>query len=341
MPTDCSVYELKGLTRNYAQYDAVVATETGALEEASVIGLNAATRKWLVYFNGATESARAQAAANPPAPSEIAELPLIGSAHPLDEAIKLTSYDIVDNGNGSATYTAHYAYVKPDLSQSPSQGDASSDGAPGAGWATVVYPARAQFDLDKGQALVLPTGEPFDDLPRFNVVGLSYTAVKNFVSVPEALLEANGCINSNSISVAGYSVAKHCGLIKVHATPVHLEDGTTQWKVSTTIEIRHTHVFLSPDDTSPTDIGHDIAVLLAGTRFYPESGGAAVVSSLLDDDGRSESVKVAKVLLLPNGKRVPQSQNSASGVAKPPAYYKQVSVYRECTFQTVWFGGEN
>lgn len=321
-------YEIKGFTRAYSdRKDKAGGDKTAKQAEGSEkdVGLSGATRKWLVYANGETPEERASVAANPPAPTALG-LPEVGTAHPLDANVKLKSYRVSDNGNGSATYEATYEYKEE------KEGGKEVETDSRAGWAPVEYPAVAQFDLGTESALVLPTGRPFKRLPSFVSVGLSYTAVKTYDSLPSSLLEANGCINIAPVSVEGYSVLAHCGLLKIHAEPI-VKEGNTKWKVLVTIEIRRTPMILSPG-TEVVDIGHDVAILLSGTAYRPSANEPPVAAALLDADGRSETVKEEEVLLTDTGEQVPSS-GSSSPVGS--AYYKRVTVFPTCAFSSSWF----
>lgn len=332
MSASYSIYELKGFSRRYAQHE-VKSSSSDSTEK--VIGLTDATRQWLVYFHGTSMETRAQQAANPPPPGEIPDLPTIGSAHPLDSSVKLKSYDIIDNRDGSVTYKASYEYQAPESSSDrPSQEEGVKNEGNDSGWASVRYFTRAQFS-SSGEPLILPTGEPFETLPKIISIGLSYTSIKTYETIPSDLLFANGAINAAPVTVAGYSVGTHCGLLKIRAVPF-MEGETRKWKVWITIEIRKTPAKLTPSD-GVTDIGHDIALLLVGTRFKPSVTEPAVMSSLLDVDGRSETIKAARILLLPNGKKLTDSSSSSSGSTEREAYYKRVSIYPESIFSASWF----
>lgn len=330
MDSDYNVYELKGFSRRYTVHKKNTETENNDTTPEETVGLDGATRLWLVYFNGETMENRVQASANPPPPTAIPELPAIGSAHPLDSSVKLKSYEITDNKNGTATYKATYEYKIDEVT--PPETDQGSDER--AGWAPVTYQTQAQFDAE-GTPLLLPTNEPLAELPTVAAIGLSFTSIKIYDSIPNDLLEANGTINSNPITVEGYSVGAHCGLLKVRAKPI-IQNGNSCWEVLTTIEIRNTLAILMPNDEA-INIGHDTALLLAGTQVRPQANKPAMASSLLDEDGRTESIKGARVLLMPNGMRYQPTESTSTEGVPCQAYYKRISVYPESSFDSSWF----
>lgn len=305
-----SLYEIKGFSRSY-DYDA----------------LETATRIWLLCFQGISPTEIAEASANPPAPYDVPELPIIGSAYPSNEKVRLVSYDVKDNGNGSITYTAHYQR------QSDTKAPVTT-----LLWEPIYYENEPACDPVEGKAILLPTNLPFAKVPNVRTLGLRRITRKNFVTYPTDLLTSSGKINSNDFTVDGVKVVSHAGLlsVRIYALANGGKDSNGnlyKWAADIMLEVRSTPVILAPGD-EVIDIGHDIALPLVGTAFLSTTTHKVVASTLLDEDGHSETIKETPVLLTDSGEKFepPISEDSVPG-----AFYSRFSVFNECAFSTAWF----
>jgi hypothetical protein len=186
---------------------------------------------------------------------------------------------------------------------------------------------------------MLPTGEPFESVPSVPVSVMTFSVTRKIKKFNKDLLDANCTVNKEPVTIDGVSIPPHCGLLKV--TQKKLYGGAFRYEVTLSVDIVSNIVKLAPD-ADPIDIGHDVALLLSGFRFFStiaEGGGNAgdkvlVSATEIDQETWEEKPASAPALLKPDGFQYIPGENDAP----QSAYYKRYAAIKESTWSNNWFG---
>lgn len=306
--------------------DILAATAT-----VEVGGSNSATRQFVVSFG----SKRV-----PMAPDFLygRGLPKIGTLHPQIPNIKLRSYDISVGSSGQLIYTANYASSESGDTGEPSEEEGErQDRLISRGWAGGSVDRDLVYDQVTMKPVLLPTGEPFDSVPSAPVSVKTLTVRKRvfFAQTAMLMLAANCTVNASDITLAGVTIPRHCGKLMVSAEEL-LGNAEFTHEVTLSVEVVSQKVRISPGDATETDIGHDVALLLAGYRKLQSDRYGfmhPVQVTSIDSDTGEEVETASPVLLKDDG----TEYAPPAGEVPPQPYYLRVSAIREAEWNASWF----
>lgn len=299
---------------------------------------NAATRIFVV----ALDPHRLETAI--PSPSDLEGLPSINDAHPSVPSCRLTKWDIAEDANtGALTYTA--TYERPEDSIDPEQGDPGSEDPEEEDYEIETareYSGGSEnrdltHDAETGVPVLLPTGEPFDNVPSVPVPTWSFKVTKKTELFPKAEWAAHGTVNAAEIEIDGcITIPPRCGLLSVAVTRLYNEEMTYQ--VSLTISIVSKKVILEPGGEL-TEIGHDTALLLAGYKHMMEvsSSVAVAVESTIVDEKTGESTPTKTPVLLDREGKLYTPEDPKN----PQGYYTRYATIKSSEWDVAWFDPPN
>ncbi len=291
---------------------------------------NAARRQWKVVYDVSPTSL--------PDPQTIAGLPRLGDAHPVVPGVFLKTWEITEEEAGAFVLTASYA--PPDEKDAGSGGDEEDETVEevetARGWAGGESSKDLTADAVTGEAVLLPTGEPFGSVPSVSVSTMTFSVSRKCVDLDTDALAANCTVNAQVVTIDGITVAKHCGRLTVSTKRIY-DSLVYKWEITFSVNIVSNPVKLTPDGNME-DIGHDVALLLSGFRFFRtigEGGGNAgdkelVKATEIDEETGEEKPASAPVLLTPTGEK-------HTPAAAGQAYYKRYSAIKEATWSAAWF----
>lgn len=300
--------------------------------EVEIGGSNAATRVFVLPKDSP---------AVPLLPDEMAAagLPRLGSAHPSVPGCRLRSYSVSVTAEGAHQYTANYSSDESDGQTSGGEepSEEGQDRLISRGWAGSSVDRDIVYDQVTLKPVLLPTGEPFDSVPSAPVSVKTLTVRKRvfFAQTAMMMLAANCTVNASDITLAGVTIPRHCGKLMVSAEEL-LGNAEFTHEVTLSVEVVSQKVRLSPGDATETDIGHDVALLLAGYRKMIEDryGSLRPVQITSVDADTGEEVEVASPVLL---KDDGTEYTPPAGEVPPQPYYLRVSAIREAEWNASWF----
>jgi hypothetical protein len=291
-------------------------------------GSNAAKRVWRLIFNAPQASL--------PNPDAL-PLPKIGDAHPVVPGAILKTWEVTEESSASFVLTATYAIPSESEAQA-SGGDDEEDEEVETSreWTGGETSRDLCADAVTGDAVLLPTGEPFESVPSVPVSVMSFIVKRKSRRFNQAALATNCTVNKEPVTIDGVTIAKHCGRLKVSTRKLY--GGKYRYETTFTVDIVSNMVKLTPDGEAE-DIGHDVALLLSGFRFFRavgEGGGNAgdtelVRATEIDEETGEEKPAAAPVLL-----------DAAGNLYTPDvvgkAYYKRIAAVKEASWSATWFG---
>lgn len=290
---------------------------------------NAARRQWKAVYDVSPISL--------PDPQTIPGLPRLGDAHPVVPGVFLKTWEITEEEAGAFVLTATYA--PPDEKDAGGGGgeedETVEDVETAREWSGDESSKDLTADAVTGEAVLLPTGEPFGNVPSVSVSTMTFSVTRKCVNLDMDALAANCTVNAQAVTIDGIAVAKHCGRLKVSTKRIY-DSLVYKWEITFSVNIVSNPVKLTPDG-EVEDIGHDVALLLSGFRYFSvigEGGNAGdlelVKASEIDEETGEANPASSPVLLDLDGK-----------LYKPDvagkAYYKRYSAIKEATWSAAWF----
>ena len=206
------------------------------------------------------------------------------------------------------------------------------------GWRGTSVDMPLSYDVETKEAVLLPTGEPFSDVPSGARAGSVF--YQTYLS-PErsGAMAANCTVNSGAITIDGVSIPARCGRLTVSEEElVNVTDNPDypfRYRVSVEVEVRHNLVKLTPNGQEE-DIGHDVALLLQGFKYKGTVKDAhgnsvkAIVPFLEPDPKGGTKPATTPGFLKPDGTRLddPSPTN---------CYYMRVASIKGATWSDTWF----
>lgn len=290
---------------------------------------NTARRQWKVVYDDSPTSL--------PDPQTLAGLPRLGDAHPVVPGVFLKTWDIIEEEAGVFVLTATYA--PPDEKDAGGGGDEEDetveDVETSREWSGDESSKDLTADAVTGEAVLLPTGEPFESVPSVSVSAMTFSVTRKCVDLDTDALAANCTVNAQAVTIDGIAVAKHCGRLKVFTKRIY-DSLVYKWEITFSVKIVSNPVKLTPDG-EVEDIGHDVALLLSGFKYFSvigEGGNAGdlelVKATEIDEETGEANPASSPVLLDNEGKRY---KPDVAG----KAYYKRYSAIKEATWSAAWF----
>ena len=287
---------------------------------------NAARRQWKVVYDVSPTSL--------PDPQTLAGLPRLGDAHPVVPGVFLKTWEITEEEAGAFVLTATYA--PPDEKDAGGGGDEEDETVEEVETARECSGGESSKDLTAdavtGEAVLLPTGEPFESVPTVSVSTMTFSVTRKCVDLDTDALAANCTVNAQVVTIDGITVAKHCGRLTVSTRRIY-DSLVYKWEITFSVNIVSNPVKLTPDG-EVEDIGHDVALLLSGFKYYHRhtQGDSLflVKATEIDEETGEENPASAPVLLTPTGEKY-------TPAAAGQAYYKRYSAIKEATWSAAWF----
>lgn len=204
------------------------------------------------------------------------------------------------------------------------------------GWRGTSVDMPLSYDVETGQAVLLPTGEPFSDVPSGARAGSVF--FQTYLSPEKSgAMAANCTVNKEQITIDGITIAPRCGRLTVSEEKLtNVEpDAPFHYRVSVEVEIRKNLVKLTPNGQEE-DIGHDVALLLQGFKYK---------GTVKDAHGNSVEALVPFLEADPKGGTKPAS---TPGFLKPDGsrlenpsptncYYMRVASIKGASWSDSWF----
>lgn len=221
---------------------------------------DSAVRQWTMV-RGQTGTASV------PSPETIAGLPALGSAHPVHTDLVLSKWTVnEDAASGSIVYQAEYTRPSEDEGEVKEDDEVVEEYRIEArGWRGTSYSAPACYDVVTGSPVVLPTGEPFENVPEAHRSGMTFyitfQTTKN-----HGIMAANCTVNAAAITIDGQTIPARCGRLSASVEEIVNQESKYKYRVSLEVEVVHNYVKLAPN-TEEIDIGHDVALLLQGYKY--------------------------------------------------------------------------
>ena len=291
---------------------------------------NAARRQWKVVYNAPQDAL--------PNPAAILGLPQLGDEHPSVPGVFLKSWDIAEEEAGAFVLTA--AYAPPDAKDAAGGGGEDGDKTVeeieiSREWSGGESSKDLTADAVTGEAVLLPTGEPFESVPSVAVSIMTFSVTRKCVDLDKDALAANCTVNAVDVEIDGITIPKHCGRLSVSTRRIY-DSLVFNWEIIFSVNIVSNPVKLTPDG-EVEDIGHDVALLLSGFRYFCEvgEGGNAgdtelVTATEIDEETGEAHPASAPVLMDTFGKMFTPE-------AAGQAYYKRYSAIKEATWSAAWF----
>ena len=164
------------------------------------------------------------------------------------------------------------------------------------------------MDANTGHAVVNSADEPFDSVPQREMLlpSLSWRRISS-VS-PATLMEYNGSVNKDAVTILGVPFGIHCARIRFEASKV--EDGSSAGKYEYQFYVDGaTNLYQeSTESAPPVDIGWNCSFLDCGYTCYDDESGARRV--ILVDDGAGNKVRPSMPQLLCGGSWLQERGNA-------------------------------
>lgn len=278
-----------------------------------------------------------------PSPSDL-RLPAIDDQHPTVPSCRLAKWDISEDATtGALTYTA--TYERPEDSVDPEQDTPGSEDDEDEDYeveSAREYSGGSEnrdltHDAETGEPVLLPTGEPFENVPSFPVPTWSFKLTKKTALFPKAPWASHGTVNENTISIDGcITIPPRCGLLSVSVSRLYNEE--LKYQVTLSVSIVSKKVVLEPNG-SPTEIGHDTALLLAGYKHVADvtSSLTAVVEATIVDEKTGESTPTKTPVLLDRNGRL----YTPPSPSNPQGYYTRYATIKASNWDSSWFAAPN
>lgn len=269
-----------------------------------------------------------------PAPTTLG-LPALGSEHPAQTHLVLAKWTVSEDGeNGSVTYQADYEVPSENEGTSGEGDDQEEYRIESRGWRGTSYTSPACYDAETGQAIMLPTGEPFENVPDGHRGGLTFYITFQTTRKSSAI-NANCTVNSAAIVIDEVTVGARCGRLSASQEELVNSEGKYKYRVTLEVEIVSNRVKLNPGEEE-IDIGHDVALLLQGYKYkgtYTDHQGDVheVLMPFVELDGQGGQVpSQTPGFLTADGKKVvdPSPTN---------CYYLRVHTIKGAAWDAAWF----
>jgi hypothetical protein len=296
---------------------------------------NNARRQWKAVYDNSPAAL--------PDPRAMPGLPSIGDEHPTVPGVYLKTWEVTEEAAGAFIFTAVYE-VPDSMSAGTGSGggsDEEEEGEPieeeetSREWSGGDTSKDLTADAVTGEAVLLPTGEPFENTPSVSVSTMTFSVTRKTAKLNKYALNANCTVNKETVTIDDVSIPPHCGLLKVSQKRIY-DSQLYKWEITFSVVIVSNPVKLTPDG-EVEDIGHDVALLLSGFRYFSvigeggNSGDLELVKATEIDEETGEANPASSPVLLDNeGKRY---KPDVAG----KAYYKRYAAIKEATWSTVWF----
>lgn len=269
-----------------------------------------------------------------PAPTTVG-LPAIGSKHPTLTDLILTKYTVSEDGvSGAVEYTAEYSRPSEKEGTAGEGDDQEEYRIESRGWRGTSYTSPACYDAETGQAIMLPTGEPFENVPDGHRGGLTFYITFQTTKKSSAI-NANCTVNSAAIVIDEVTVGARCGRLSASQEEIVNAESKYKYRVTLEVEIVSNRVKLNPGEEE-IDIGHDVALLLQGYKYkgtYTDHQGDVheVLMPFVELDGQGGQVpSQTPGFLTADGEKVvdPSPTN---------CHYLRVHTIKGAAWDAAWF----
>ena len=181
-----------------------------------------------------------------------------------------------------------------------------------------------EYDLGDGSEVCNTAGDPFTDALVTNMFTTTITIQNAEKPNPAVMIQANqGTINKDAKQVAGFTIAKHCGLLTIAAK--QRDDAVRPWEVTYTVQIAKNKLpsgwIVTPDgdgytktnasDYGRSDAGFDAVIANMGFRYFDSASGADRKKIRWEDpnkDGGNE-ISTQPITLDENGEHAPSGSH--------------------------------
>lgn len=284
-----------------------------------------AERTYRVLTSFAASAATAMAATS---------LPANNAQHPVYPKLRVRSRSPVLQENGIEWHISIMYEPIP-----VSQGAGASYNLVRLEYGTHALQEDVLFNLGNQKPILDANGMPFEstiqeavEYPYIKIVKLQKTVSRDTV------ITVSGTINDNAVVVAGVSIAKHAGRIKIVAT--ENPENEYPWEITYEVMVRSHTIsnyidFANVKQAGPTNVGWDMGIINRGYYYYnPSSTGTAGMSRALEDilDGDGTVIEQR-----PTASPVPLDENGGLltvGVNNPPILIL-VQTIREASWSTL------
>ncbi len=200
-----------------------------------------------------------------PKPADLG-LPALGTPFSSNPDLVLSRYSISeDESNGAVVYEAQYERP-PENEETTGEGeDQETIRVESRGWRGTSFETPAVYDVVTGEAVVLPTGEPFENVPNAARAGATFH-ITYLSKKKSGAMGANCTVNAGAITIDGVDIPARCGRLSVSEDEITDKSSDWNYRVSLEVDVRHNIVKLSPGGND-VDIGHDTALLLQGYKY--------------------------------------------------------------------------
>ena len=285
---------------------------------------NAAHRRWKVVYDVSPTSL--------PDPQTIAGLPRLGDAHPVVPGVFLKTWEITEEEAGAFVLTATYAPPDEKDAGGGEEDETVEEVETAREWSGGESSKDLTADAVTGEAVLLPTGEPFESVPSVAVSTMTFSVTRKCVDLDKDALAANCTVNAVDVEIDGITIPKHCGRLSVSTRRIY-DSLVFNWEITFSVNIVSNPVKLTPDG-EVEDIGHDVALLLSGFKYYHRhtQGDSLflVKATEIDEETGEENPASAPVLLTSTGEKY-------TPAAAGQAYYKRYSAIKEAIWSAAWF----
>lgn len=253
-------------------------------------------------------------------------IPKRGDAHPLHTALAAADCSVSEDANSGAiditiTYTAPEGEKKEDEDKTVYIETARS-------WSSSEEAIDLKNDAETGEAVMLPTGHPFDSVPKTAVTCPVFSVTRKYKALPASVLAADGTVNAGAQSIDGASVPARCGKLTVSANRLYNDPDGYEYEATLTVTIKNNFVKLTGDGTA-TNIGHDKAIMLAGFFFMKDN--KAVRAMEPDEETQELRPTAAPVLLKADG---------TLNTDKTKPVFKRIAALKGATWSSAWFSAK-
>lgn len=297
---------------------------------------DAAVRRWRLIRADGTDGAI-------PDPSTLAGLPKLGDAFTTGSDLILSQWNITENADdGSIDYEAQYS-PKPDNEEQTGGESGETQRTvrvESRGWRGTSYDAPICYDAVTGEAVLLPTGEPFENVPSAPRAGMTFY-ITYLAREKSGAMTANCTLNQSAIEIDGVHIPIRCGKLSCSEEEIAAADSEYKYRTSIEVEVRHNYVRLKPGG-SEEDIGHDVALLLQGYRYigplldrYGNTTGTEGLVPFMESDGKGGSKPATTPGFLDDTGRKLDNPSPSN------CYFMRVHAIREAAWNTNWFVGSN
>lgn len=221
-------------------------------------------------------------------------VPAIGSAHPFYPGLYVQSYD-VQEGEGkdkqTLIVTANYALQTTETSGVGE--NAVTVAVDEWGWDDGTDEKELVTGVD-GTPVLNSAGDPFESVPKVMAPAPVFTKVMKFKARQSGWFNSNCKVNASAITVGGVSCPIGSLLCTVGEKRII---GNKDWKYQYTVHLRlKSNMVNINGDSSPTDIGWDVAVVDAGMRELDADGEKKLIRTIDKETGKTCTVTSVALL---------------------------------------------